>query len=219
MEKSGGRKSRATVPLNGCQLTGWRPIRKRCFQSASVRPASAEPQWCLIWCFPMSSVRRAGIFNWRGGPTSPVLLRREETAETATALTYIIQKEREREIYDPAREGDLGIQHRHCLSSYLCRYAFKQFVWARSYRRFIGNKQGLNSDGQGPKHGVGPMLHKILSYGRAGSNIHVNCVNPPLLHGNWEGTMVPVFSLLWRNEQEGSRGPLSISRDWQSLFS
>ncbi len=90
---------------------------------------------------------------------------------------------------------------------------------ARSYRRFMGNKQGLNRDWQEPKQGVGPMLHKILSYRQAGSNIHVNCVDSPLLHGNWEGTMVPVPSLLWRNKQEGSRGPLSISRDWQSLFS
>ncbi len=87
--------------------------------------------------------------------------------------------------------------------------------WARSYRRFMGNKQGLNRDEQEPKQGVGPMLHKILSYRQAGSNIHVNCVDSPLLHGNWEGTMVPVSSLLWRNKQEGSRGPLSISRDWQ----
>ncbi len=39
------------------------------------------------------------------------------------------------------------------------------------------------------------MLHKILSYRQAGSNIHVNCVDSPLLHGNWEGTMVPVSSL------------------------
>jgi hypothetical protein len=40
------------------------------------------------------------------------------------------------------------------------------------------------------------MLHKILSYRQAGSNVHVNCVDPPLLRGNREGTMVPVSSLL-----------------------